>query len=126
MPFASRLRPEQCSPTERRRQHEALFVASNTIVIASSVSNAAPRRSPRPTGYRGLIDGVAVAEPVLELMPDPALTVTRGTPARALRLLHVREPLPALRGAVDTCCRLSGCGAARRSAVDQPLCVAEG
>ena len=79
----------------------------------------------------GLIDGVAVAEPVLELMPDPALTVTRGTTAipereAALRLLHVREPLPALRGAVDTCCRLSGCGAARRSAVDQPLCVAEG
>jgi hydroxybutyrate-dimer hydrolase len=57
----------------------ARYRAANTIVIASSVSNggaAAVAAAEQDT--EGLIDGVAVAEPVLELLPNPALTVTRG------------------------------------------------
>jgi hydroxybutyrate-dimer hydrolase len=56
--------------------------AANTIVIASSVSNggaAAVAAAEQDTG--DLIDGVAVAEPVLELMPNSALTVKRGNAA---------------------------------------------
>ena len=52
----------------------------NTIVIASSVSNggaAAVAAAEQDT--EGLIDGVAVGEPVLELLPNPSLTVRRGT-----------------------------------------------
>ena len=49
-----------------------LFRAANTIVIASSVSNgggAAIAAAEQDT--EGLIDGVAVAEPVLELHAEP-------------------------------------------------------
>ena len=57
-----------------------LIKPENTIVIASSVSNggaAAIAAAEQDIG--GLIDGVAVAEPVLELLPNPALTVKRGS-----------------------------------------------
>jgi hydroxybutyrate-dimer hydrolase len=51
----------------------------NTVVIASSVSNggAAAVAAAEQDG-EGLIDGVAVAEPVLELAPNPKLSVARG------------------------------------------------
>ena len=69
---------------------------------------AAARRSPRPSRTReGLIDGVAVGEPSIELAANAALTVMRGNvtlhrrrPA-AVRLLHARQPVPAVRLAVD-------------------------
>lgn len=51
----------------------------NTIVIASSVSNggaAAVAAAEQDT--EGLIDGIAVAEPVLELSAVPGLTIKRG------------------------------------------------
>ena len=52
----------------------------NTIVIASSVSNGgAAAIAAAEQDTEGLIDGIAVAGPVLELMPNPALTVTRGS-----------------------------------------------
>ncbi|MEP7208650.1 MAG: D-(-)-3-hydroxybutyrate oligomer hydrolase [Casimicrobiaceae bacterium] len=54
--------------------------ADNTIVIASSVSNGASAAiAAAEQDTENLIDGVAVAEPVLELMPNPALTVKRGS-----------------------------------------------
>jgi len=55
------------------------YSADNTFVIASSVSNgggAAIAAAEQDT--EGLIDGVAVAEPTLELMPNPALIIQRG------------------------------------------------
>jgi len=56
------------------------FTPSNTTVIASSVSNGgAAAIAAAEQDTEGLIDAVAVAEPVLELMPNPALTVTRGS-----------------------------------------------
>ncbi|RJF98781.1 D-(-)-3-hydroxybutyrate oligomer hydrolase [Noviherbaspirillum saxi] len=53
---------------------------SNTLVIASSASNgggAAVLAAEQDTG--GLIDGVAVSEPVTEVALNPALTIRRGT-----------------------------------------------
>ena len=56
------------------------FKPENTIVIASSVSNGgAAAIAAAEQDDEGLIDGVAVAEPVLELAPNPALTVRRGS-----------------------------------------------
>jgi hydroxybutyrate-dimer hydrolase len=56
------------------------ILPGNTIVIASSVSNGgAAAIAAAEQDTEGLIDGVAVAEPVLELMSNPALTVTRGS-----------------------------------------------
>ncbi len=52
----------------------------NTIVIAASVSNgAAASIAAAEQDTEGLIDGVAVAEPVLEQLANPALVVRRGT-----------------------------------------------
>lgn len=56
------------------------FKAGNTIVIASSVSNGgASAIAAAEQDTEGLIDGVAVAEPVLEQMPNPNLTIKRGS-----------------------------------------------
>jgi hydroxybutyrate-dimer hydrolase len=52
----------------------------NTIVIASSVSNGgAAAIAAAEQDTEGLIDGVAVAEPVLELKAIPGLAITRGS-----------------------------------------------
>jgi hydroxybutyrate-dimer hydrolase len=52
----------------------------NTIVIASSVSNGgAAAIAAAEQDTEGLIDGVAVAEPVLELQAIPGLSITRGS-----------------------------------------------
>ena len=62
-----------------RRRPRAVYGPENTIVIASSVSNggaAAVAAAEQDT--ENLIDGVAVAEPVLQLGPVPGLTVRRG------------------------------------------------
>jgi len=78
--FAFYVLNEQFADKNADGSTKMLFVASNTIVIASSVSNGgAAAIAAAEQDTEGLIDGVAVAEPVLELMPDPALTVTRGT-----------------------------------------------
>jgi hydroxybutyrate-dimer hydrolase len=59
--------------------HLVRFTPANTIVIASSVSNgagAALQAAEQDT--EGLIGGVAVSEPNIQLQPNPALTVARG------------------------------------------------
>ena len=59
--------------------HLQTFRPDNTIVIASSVSNGATAAiAAAEQDTEGLIDGVAVAEPVLELAPNPSLTIKRG------------------------------------------------
>jgi len=58
---------------------QATFSASNVLVIASAVSNgggAAIAAAEQDT--TGLIDGVAVGEPNVEMPPSPAVTVRRG------------------------------------------------
>jgi hydroxybutyrate-dimer hydrolase len=60
--------------------HVTTFTAKNTIVIASSASNgagAALQATEQDT--EGLIGGVAVSEPNIQLQPNPSLTVKRGT-----------------------------------------------
>lgn len=55
------------------------FTRANTIVIASAISNgggAAIAAAEQDT--TGLIDGVAVGEPNVEMPPTPAITVRRG------------------------------------------------
>ena len=52
---------------------------ANTIVIASSVSNGAGAAlAAAELDTQGLISGVAVAEPQIQLVPDARLSVTRG------------------------------------------------
>ncbi len=52
---------------------------ANTIVIASSVSNGAGAAlAAAELDTQGLISGVAVAEPQIQLVPDARLTVRRG------------------------------------------------
>jgi len=59
--------------------HVTTFTARNTIVIASSVSNGAGAAlQAAELDTEGLIGGVAVSEPSIQLQPNPALTVKRG------------------------------------------------
>ena len=59
------------------------FKPGNTIVIASSVSNGGGASiAAAEQDTQGLIDGVAVGEPTLELVPPTGLTVVRGTNAQ--------------------------------------------
>ena len=56
------------------------LVPSNTIVIASSVSNGAGSAlAAAEQDTQGLISGIAVAEPEVQLVPDSRLSVKRGT-----------------------------------------------
>ena len=60
------------------------FKPSNTIVIASSVSNGgAAAIAAAEQDTEGLIDGIAVAEPVLELASNPNLVVKQGSKSLA-------------------------------------------
>ena len=55
------------------------YSSSNTYVIASSVSNGGGAAiAAAEQDIDNLINGVAVAEPVLELTPNPALVIMRG------------------------------------------------
>jgi len=61
------------------------FTASNTLVIASSISNgggAALAAAEQDT--QGLIDGVAVSEPAVEMPASPGVSVRRGATTLAL------------------------------------------
>jgi hydroxybutyrate-dimer hydrolase len=59
--------------------HLKKLTPANTIVIASSVSNGAGAAlAAAEQDTQGLISGVAVAEPEVQLAPDSRLSVTRG------------------------------------------------
>jgi hydroxybutyrate-dimer hydrolase len=61
-------------------RHRRKLTPTNTIVIASSVSNGAGAAlAAAEQDTQGLISGVAVAEPEVQLAPDNRLSVTRGT-----------------------------------------------
>jgi len=77
--FAFYVLNEQFAPLNDDGLATVRFEPDNTIVIASSVSNggaAAIAAAEQDTD--GLIDGVAVAEPVLEQAANPALVITQG------------------------------------------------
>jgi hydroxybutyrate-dimer hydrolase len=60
--------------------HVATYTPANTIVIASSVSNGAGAAlQAAELDTENLIGGVAVSEPSIQLQPNPALTVRRGS-----------------------------------------------
>lgn len=70
--------------------HLKKLVPSNTIVIASSVSNGAGSAlAAAEQDTQGLISGVAVAEPEVQLAPDNRLSVRRG----ATTLVGTGKPL---------------------------------
>ncbi len=80
--FALYVLNEQYSEKFADGRRQAQIRPENTIVIASSVSNgAAAAVAAAEQDTEGLIDGVAAAEPVLQLAPNPALTVRRGSTA---------------------------------------------
>ncbi|MGH3770539.1 MAG: 3-hydroxybutyrate oligomer hydrolase family protein [Pseudonocardiaceae bacterium] len=81
------------------------YGTDNTIVIASSVSNgggAAVAAAEQDT--EGLIDGVVVGEPVLQLGPVPGLTIRRGATVQGsgrplfdyLTLANLHQPCASL------------------------------
>ncbi|UUZ65703.1 D-(-)-3-hydroxybutyrate oligomer hydrolase [Polaromonas sp. P1-6] len=60
--------------------HLIKLTPTNTIVIASSASNGAGAAlAAAELDTKGLITGVAVAEPQVQVVPDARLSVTRGT-----------------------------------------------
>lgn len=70
--------------------HLKKLAPSNTIVIASSVSNGAGSAlAAAEQDTQGLISGVAVAEPEVQLAPDSRLSVKRG----ATTLVGTGKPL---------------------------------
>ena len=67
------------------RQSLRTFKPSNTIVIASSLSNGgAAALAAAEQDTQGLINGVAVSEPAVQLPANPGVTVQRGTAAVAV------------------------------------------
>jgi hydroxybutyrate-dimer hydrolase len=63
-------------------RHTKVIVPSNTLVIASSVSNGAGAAlAAAEQDTAGLIDGVAVSEPNIQIAPGGGLTIQRGTRA---------------------------------------------
>lgn len=77
--FALYVINERHGEIDDRGRRERTFRAGNTLVIASSISNggaAAIAAAEQDTG--GLIDGIAVAEPAVELPADLDVQVRRG------------------------------------------------
>jgi hydroxybutyrate-dimer hydrolase len=63
--------------------HLKKLTPTNTITIASSVSNGAGAAlAAAELDTQGLISGVAVAEPQIQVVPDARLSITRGTTAQ--------------------------------------------
>ncbi len=88
--FAFYVLNEQFAPKGADGSTTVRFKADNTIVIASSVSNGgASAIAAAEQDTEGLIDGIAVSEPVLEQAANPALIVRQGSktqwPAAARR-----------------------------------------
>lgn len=92
--------------------HLVKFKAGNTIVIASSISNgggAALAAAEQDT--KGLISGVAVSEPQVQLQPNSGLTVKRGNVSLAgagkplldyVTLANLLQPCAALLAQANT------------------------
>ena len=77
--FAFYVLNEQYSPTFGNQLRRRDIRPDNTIVIASSVSNGgAAAIAAAELDRSGLIDGVAVAEPAIEMPANPGVQVQRG------------------------------------------------
>ena len=82
--FAFYVLNEQFAPKAADGRTTVKFKADNTIVIASSVSNGgASAIAAAEQDTEGLIDGVAVGEPVLEQAANPGLIVRQGSQSLA-------------------------------------------
>ena len=107
---------EQFGATLPSGKKSQAITPDGTVVIASSVSNGGGAALAAAEEDKfGLIDGVAVSEPVINISPKTSPMIQRGgLPAytggleTAVRLLHIREPLPALRRARARCGAYSG------------------
>ncbi len=70
---------EQLGDTDRFGRKLVTFDPRNTLVIASSLSNGGGAAlAAAEQDKKGLIDGVAVSEPAVEMPANPAVTVQRG------------------------------------------------
>lgn len=79
--FAFYMLNEKFGPVENGVRHRVI-TPDNTLVIASSVSNGAGAAiAAAEQDTAGLIDGVAVAEPQINLDPPANLTIRRGSAA---------------------------------------------
>ena len=77
--FAFWVLNEEYSPLNNSGKREKRIFPSNTVVIASSVSNGGGAAlAAAEQDVNGLIDGVAVAEPAVELPASPGVSVRRG------------------------------------------------
>ena len=77
--FAFWVLNEQYSPKLASGERLANIVPANTLVIASSVSNGGGAAiAAAELDRAGLIDGVAVAEPAIEMPANPGVSVQRG------------------------------------------------
>ena len=78
--FALYILNEQFAPRNSDGTARVAYKAGNTLVIASSVSNGGGSSlAAAEMDTEGLIDGVAVGEPQIQLVANANLTVTRGT-----------------------------------------------
>ena len=78
--FAFYVLNEKFGPSKGDGSKQQSLLPGNTIVIASSVSNgagAALAAAEQDTG--GLISGIAIAEPQVQVTPNAALTIRRGS-----------------------------------------------
>lgn len=70
---------EQLGDTDRFGRKLVTFEPRNTLVIASSLSNGGGAAlAAAEQDKKGLIDGVAVSEPAVEMPANPGVTVQRG------------------------------------------------
>ena len=77
--FAFYVLNQQFADRDGHHRHRPI-TKKNTIVIASSLSNGGNASlAAAEQDTEGLIDGVAVGEPAVQLPPTPALTIKRGT-----------------------------------------------
>ena len=124
--FAFYVLNEKFGPVMADGSRRQRLVPGNTIVIASSVSNgAAAALAAAEQDTEGWIDGVAIAEPQVQVTPNPALTIRRGAtvqPSTSLGLLdmvtvaNLYQPCAALSPAVSAAPALSFLNAPRAQA----------
>ncbi|MGY8903276.1 MAG: 3-hydroxybutyrate oligomer hydrolase family protein [Burkholderiales bacterium] len=124
--FAFFVLNEQLGAVNSAGQRLQTIRSDNTIVIASSVSNGAGAAlAAAEADTTGLIDGIAVAEPQVQVAANPALTIRRGAttvPSNALSLLdfntlaNLYQPCAALAASVSAAPALAFLNAPRAGA----------
>lgn len=121
--FAFYVLNEKLSAAGREGGHLRTIRPENTIVIASSASNGAGAAlAAAEQDTQGLIDGVAVSEPQVQVTPNPALVIRRGSTTVTSNgkglldfgtLANLYQPCAALAASVGSAPGLSFINAAR-------------